>query len=230
MKNLDMNRPIKVAIADDHALFRAGVRTSLMGRKDVELIAEADNGMQLLNLLKHIEPDVILLDIQMPIMDGIQTLPEIRKLYPHIKVIILSMHNDHSMISKLMEIGANSYLTKNSDSENIYQAIRTCYEQEFYFNELTNKALLSGLRTKRTEPGSPQDINLSDKEVTILKLMCEEKTTKEIADIVEISPRTVEAIRDKLKTKTGAKSMAGLVMYALKSRSEEHTSELQSQS
>jgi len=188
-----------------------------MGRKDVELIAEADNGMQLLNLLKHIEPDVILLDIQMPIMDGIQTLPEIRKLYPHIKVIILSMHNDHSMISKLMEIGANSYLTKNSDSENIYQAIKTCYEQEFYFNELTNKALLSGLRTKRTEPGSPQDINLSDKEVTILKLMCEEKTTKEIADIVEISPRTVEAIRDKLKTKTGAKSMAGLVMYALKS-------------
>ncbi|HEX6193216.1 MAG TPA: response regulator transcription factor [Chitinophagaceae bacterium] len=212
-----MNRPIKVAIADDHALFRAGVRTSLMGRKDVELIAEADNGMQLLNLLKHIEPDVILLDIQMPIMDGIQTLPEIRKLYPHIKVIILSMHNDHSMISKLMEIGANSYLTKNSDSENIYQAIKTCYEQEFYFNELTNKALLSGLRTKRTEPGSPQEINLSDKEITILKLMCEEKTTKEIADIVEISPRTVEAIRDKLKTKTGAKSMAGLVMYALKS-------------
>ena len=217
MKNPDMQRPIKVAIADDHALFRAGVRTSLMGRKDVELIAEADNGMQLLNLLKHIEPDVILLDIQMPIMDGIQTLPEIRKLYPHIKVIILSMHNDHSMISNLMEIGANSYLTKNSDSETIYQAIRTCYEQEFFFNELTNKALLSGLRTKRTEPGTPQEINLSDKEITILKLMCEEKTTKEIADIVEISPRTVEAIRDKLKTKTGAKSMAGLVMYALKS-------------
>lgn len=217
MKNLDMTRPIKVAIADDHALFRAGVRTSLMGKKDVELIAEADNGMQLLNLLKHIDPDVILLDIQMPIMDGIQTLPEIRKLYPHIKVIILSMHNDHSMISKLMEIGANSYLTKNSDSETIYQAIRTCYDQEFFFNELTNKALLSGLRTKRTEPGTPQEINLSDKEVTILKLMCEEKTTKEIADIVEISPRTVEAIRDKLKTKTGAKSMAGLVMYALKS-------------
>ena len=116
-----------------------------------------------------------------------------------------------------MEIGANSYLTKNSDSETIYQAIKTCYEQEFFFNELTNKALLSGLRTKRTEPNSPQDINLSEKEVTILKLMCEEKTTKEIADIVEISPRTVEAIRDKLKTKTGAKSMAGLVMYALKS-------------
>lgn len=211
-----MNRPIKVAIADDHALFRAGVKTALAIKKDVELIAEADNGMQLLNLLKHIEPDVILLDIQMPIMDGIQTLPEIRKLRPDAKVIILSMHNDHSMISKLMEIGANSYLTKNSDSETIYQAIKTCYEQEFFFNELTNKALLTGIRTKRNDTGGPQEANLSDKETRVLRLMCEEKTTKEIADIVDISPRTVEAIRDKLKTKTGAKSMAGLVMYAVK--------------
>lgn len=216
MKKPDPNGVIKVIIADDHVLFRAGVKTALSIKKDVDLIGEADNGMQLLNLLKHMEPDVILLDIQMPIMDGITTLPEIRKIYPHVKVIILSMHNDHSMISKLMEIGANSYLTKNTDSENIYNAIKTCYEQEFYFNELTNKALLTGLRTRRPEPSLPQDANLTEKETTILKMMCEEKTTKEIADLVEISPRTVEAIRDKLKTKTGAKSMAGLVMYAVK--------------
>ncbi len=215
MKRIDPSKPIKVAIADDHALFRAGVKTSLAARKDIEMIAEADNGMQLLNLLKHVEPDVILLDIQMPIMDGITTLPEIRKLYPDVKVIILSMHNDHSMISKLMEVGANSYLTKNSDSETIYQAIKTCFEQEFFFNELTNKALLSGLRHKKVDH-MQEDVQLSDKELRVLKLMCEEKTTKEIADIVEISPRTVEAIRDKLKTKTGAKSMAGLVMYAVK--------------
>jgi DNA-binding NarL/FixJ family response regulator len=218
MKRPEPGDVIKVAIADDHTLFRAGVKTALSVKKDVELIAEADNGMQLLNLLKHVEPDVILLDIQMPIKDGIQTLPEIRKLYPHVKVIILSMHNDHSMISKLMEIGANSYLTKNSDSETIYQAIKTCYEQEFFFNELTNKALLSGLRTKRNDSNGFQDAMLTEKELTVLKLMCEERTTKEIADIVEISPRTVEAIRDKLKTKTGSKSMAGLVMYAIKNK------------
>lgn len=216
MKQQDLGRPIKVAIADDHALFRAGVKTALSVKKDVELIAEADNGMQLLNLLKHIEPDVILLDIQMPIMDGIQTLPEIKKIRPEAKVIILSMHNDHSMISKLMEIGANSYLTKNSDSETIYEAIKTCFENEFFFNELTNKALLTGLRTKRSDAYGMAEADLSEKEIRVLRLMCEEKTTKEIADIVEISPRTVEAIRDKLKTKTGAKSMAGLVMYAVK--------------
>ncbi len=207
---------IKVAITDDHALFRTGVKSSLSGRKDIQMVAEAENGMQLLNLLKHIKPDVILLDIQMPIMDGLTTLPEIKKLYPDVKVIMLSMHNDHSMITKMMEIGANSYLTKDSDSEMIYQAIKTCFEQEFFFNDLTNKALLTGLRTKRPSEQEAADVQLSEKETTILKLMCEEKSTKEIADMVDLSPRTVEAIRDKLKAKTGAKSLAGLIMYAVK--------------
>jgi len=217
MKSPEFNGVIKVAIADDHALFRTGVKTSLSQRKDIQMVAEAENGMQLLNLLKHIQPDVILLDISMPIMDGLTTLPEIKRLYPAIKVIMLSMHNDHSVISRMMEIGANSYLTKESDSETIYQAIKSCYQQEFFFNELTNKALLSGLRTKRTnDSNTPHDVQLTEKEITILKLMCEEKSTKEIADIVDLSPRTVEAIRDKLKTKTGTKSMAGLVLYAVK--------------
>jgi DNA-binding NarL/FixJ family response regulator len=214
MKNPDA--VIKVAIADDHALFRTGVKTSLSSRKDIQMIAEAENGMQLMNLLKHIQPDVVLLDIHMPIMDGYTTLPEIKKLYPEIKVIMLSMNNDPSIITKMMEIGANSYLTKESDSETIYQAIRTCYEQEFFFNDLTNKALLNGLRMKKPQEIATPDVQLSDKEITILKLMCEEKSTKEIADMVDLSPRTVEAIRDKLKTKTGVKSMAGLVMYAVK--------------
>lgn len=216
MKNSDA--PIKVIITDDHALFRTGVKSSLSGRRDIQMIGEAENGMQLLNLLKHVKPDVILLDISMPIMDGITTLPEIKKIDPNIKVIMLTMHNDHSMITRMMEIGANSYLTKDSDSETIYQAIKTCFEDEYFFNDLTNKALLKDLRSKR-EP-EPQviatEIHLNEKEVSILKLMCEEKSTREIAEIVELSPRTVEAIRDKLKSKTGAKSLAGLIMYAVK--------------
>lgn len=211
--------PIKVLITDDHVLYRAGVKTALSAKKDVKVIAEADNGMHLLNMLKMIQPDVILLDIQMPVMDGIAALPEIKKNWPHIKVIMLTMMDDHSMITKLMELGANSYLSKTSDSEVIYEAIKTCFEQEYYFKALTNKALLTNLKTKNNM--TPQKVaqaeaNLNDKEVLILKLMCEEKSTKEIADIVELSPRTVEAIRDKLKVKTGAKSTAGLILYAVK--------------
>jgi DNA-binding NarL/FixJ family response regulator len=211
------NGKIKVLITDDHALFRTGVKTSLSHYPDIEFIGEAENGMQLLNLVKFLQPDVILLDIQMPIMDGIATLPEVKKILPDVKIIMLTMNDDVSMISKLMEIGANSYLTKNSDSETIYEAIKTVYTNEFYFNEYTNKAMLTGLRTRRVlENSLPEDTELSDKEVQVLKLMCDEKTTKEIAEIVEISPRTVEAIRDRLKLKTGAKSTAGLILYAVK--------------
>lgn len=212
---------INVIIADDHVLYRAGVKTALSSKKDIKIIAEADNGSHLLVLLKSIQPDVILLDIQMPIMDGIATLAEVKKTYPLIRVIMLTMMDDHSMITKLMELGANSYLTKTSDSEVIYEAIKTCHEQEYYFNSLTNKALLNNLRQKN--PVLPQKLvseeaRLSDKEITVLKLMCEEKSTREIAEAVDLSPRTVEAIRDKLKTKTGSKSTAGLIMYAIKNK------------
>jgi DNA-binding NarL/FixJ family response regulator len=218
MPGSDMSsEQIRVAIADDHILFRAGVKTALSMHRDIRIVAEADNGMQLLNLLKHINPDVILLDIQMPIMDGMTTLPEIKRLYPEIKVVMLTMHNDHSMISRLLELGANGYLTKNSDSEVIYEAVKTVFEKEYYINHLTNKALIDVLRGKTARPvATPEEAKLNEKEITILRMMCEEKSTKEIADLVDLSPRTVEAIRDRLKVKTGAKSVAGLVMYAVK--------------
>ena len=172
------------------------------------------------NTLDSPNPTIILVDIQMPIMDGITALPEIKKNWPDIKVIMLTMLEDHSMITKLMELGANSYLSKTSDIEMIYDAIKTCFEHNYYFNPLTNNALLTNLKN-RTNNVTQQNMampeaNLNDKEILILKLMCEEKSTKEIADIVELSPRTVEAIRDKLKVKTGAKSTAGLIMYAVK--------------
>ena len=215
----DIQEPIQVIICDDHVLYRAGVKTALSSKKDLKVIAEADNGVHLLNLIKSIPPDVILLDIQMPIMDGIAALPEIKKICPNTKIIMLTMVDDNSMITKLMELGANSYLSKTSDSEVIYEAIITCFESEYYFNSLTNQALLSNLKQRNVAAPhqmAAQDVHLNDKETTILRLMCEEKSTKEIADMVDLSPRTVEAIRDKLKVKTGSKTTAGLIMYAVK--------------
>ena len=210
---------INVMIVDDHVLYRAGVKTALSSKKDIKIIAEADNGAHLLNMLKGIQPDVILLDIQMPIMDGITALPEVKKLYPGIKIIMLTLLDDQSVVTRLMELGANSYLVKTSDAEVIYEAIKTCHQQEFYFNSLTNKALLNNLRQKNIV--SPfktanDEAVLTEKEITILRLMCEEKSTREIAEAVELSPRTIEAIRDKLKVKTGTKSTAGLIMFAVK--------------
>jgi len=218
MKN-NMSDPIKVIIADDHVLFRAGVKSFLSLKEDIRVIGEADNGMHLLTLLRTQVPDVILLDIQMPIMSGIDALPEIKKLCPQTKIVMLTMLDENSMISKLMELGANSYLSKSSDSEVIYEAIKTCVSQEYYFNDLTNKAMLTSLKQKNNIVPPHlmvQEAVLNEKETTILRLMCEEKSTKEIADIVELSPRTVESIRDKLKVKTGSKSTAGFIMYAVK--------------
>lgn len=211
--------PVKVMIVDDHVLYRAGVKTTLSSKKDIKFIAEADNGAHLLTMLKVIQPDVILLDIQMPIMDGITALPEVKKLYPHIKIIMLTLLDDQSVITRLMELGANSYLVKTSDAEVIYEAIKTCHEQEYYFNSLTNNALLNNLRQRNTISTfkmHQEDAALTDKEITILRLMCDEKSTREIAEAVELSPRTIEAIRDKLKIKTGTKSTAGLIMFAVK--------------
>lgn len=219
MKAETTTEPIRVIIADDHVLYRAGVKTALSQKKDIKVIAEADNGMHLINLLKSLPCDVILLDIQMPIMDGIEALPEIRKVCPGVKVIMLTMVEDNSMITRLMEIGANSYLTKTSDSEVIYEAIKTCFSNEYFFNSLTNQAMLANLKQRNVQVPPEMrmpEANLNEKETTILRLMCEEKSTKEIADIVELSPRTVEALRDKLKVKTGAKTTAGLILYAVK--------------
>lgn len=219
--NKEITTPIKVIIADDHVLYRAGVKTALSTKKDIQVIAEADNGMHLVNLIKNLEVDVILLDIQMPIMDGITALPEIKKISPNTKVIMLTMVDDNSMVARVMELGANSYLTKTSDSEVIYEAIKTCFEHEYYFNTLTNRALLSNLKQRNTSTptvAAAPEVQLNEKETTILRLMCEEKSTKEIADIVELSPRTVEAIRDRLKVKTGSKTTAGLIMYAVKNK------------
>lgn len=212
---------IDVVIVDDHVLYRTGVKAALSSKKDINITGEADNGLHLMNLLKTVQPDVILLDIQMPVMDGIHTLPEIKRLYPEIKVIVLTLLDDQSVITRLMELGANSYLVKTSDADVIYEAIKTCYYQEFYFNELTNKALLNNLRQKNlsaTVKLPSEDAVLTDKEITVLRLMCEEKTTREIAEAVELSPRTIESIRDKLKTKTGTKSTAGLIMFAVKNK------------
>ena len=133
--------PIRVIIADDHILYRAGLKATFSFKKRIQILEEVNNGVNLLNLLKTTHADVILLDIQMPVMDGMVVLPVIKNLYPNVKVIVLTMMEDQSVITKLMELGANSYLAKTTDAEFIYEAIETCYEKEFYFNSLTNKSL-----------------------------------------------------------------------------------------
>jgi len=210
---------IKVAIADDHKIFRDGIKMALSGKEYLKIIWEAEDGKDLIHKMKIKLPDVLLMDIRMPEMDGINAISLLRKEYEEVRIIVLTMYDDQEMISKMMEMGANAYLTKTTDPEEIYNAILTCMNDDFYFNDLLNKAVLMKLQQKKTtRQFYPNPIKFNEKEISILKLIAQDKTTEEISREVFLSPRTIETIRQNMKTKVGAKTIAGLVMYGMRNK------------
>jgi DNA-binding NarL/FixJ family response regulator len=210
-------RLIRIALADDHKIFRDGVRMSLKKHEGLKILWEADDGKDMMHKLKLKKPDVLLMDIRMPEMDGIHALQLIRKEYEEVKIIILSMYDDKEIITKMMEFGANAYLSKTTEPDEIFKAIIGCINDNFYFNELVNSAVLLKLQQKKTvRKYLHATVKFNEKELKILKLITEDKTTEEISDDVFLSPRTVESIRQNMKEKVGAKTIAGLVMYAMR--------------
>ena len=215
------SQPIKVAIADDHKIFRDGIRMALKDREYLKILWEAEDGKDVMHKLQLKQPDVLLMDIRMPEIDGINAINIIRKEYEAVKIIILTMYDDQQMISKMMEMGANAYLTKTTDPEEIYEAILTCMNDDFYFNDLVNKAVMGKLMQKknvRQHYGTNTPVNFNEKELKILKLLAEDKTTEEISKIIFLSPRTIETIRQNMKTKVDAKTIGGLIMYGMRNK------------
>jgi DNA-binding NarL/FixJ family response regulator len=210
---------IKVAIADDHKIFRDGIKMALKDREFLRIIWEAEDGKDLMHKLRIKQPDIILMDLRMPELDGINAISLIRKEYEEVKIIILTMYDEQEMITKMMEMGANAYLTKTTDPDEIYQAILSCMNDDFYFNDLVNKAVLLKLQHKKTvRQFYPNPVKFSEKELNILKCIAKDQTTDEISKEVFLSPRTIETIRQKMKEKVGAKTIAGLMMYAMRNR------------
>jgi DNA-binding NarL/FixJ family response regulator len=208
---------IKVAIADDHKIFRKGVILSLRPFTNIKFVAEADNGDALLEQLPAAQPDVILMDLRMPGKDGIETTKTVSQQYPHIHIIVLSMYEDERFVSHLMENGANGYLLKNAEPQEIRRAIMEVHEKGYYLNNFVNKILLKKAHAKqKTIPSLNKEITLSEKEKDVLKFICMEFTAAEIAQKMDISTRTVEAIKDRLMERFGSKNTAGLVFFAVK--------------
>src|SRR5438067_13096874 len=133
---------IRVAIADDHKIFRDGIRMALRDKGYLKILWEAEDGKDLMHKLKLKQPDILLMDIRMPEVDGINAIGMIRKEYESVKIIVLTMYDDQEMVTKMMQMGANAYLTKTTDPEEIYQAILTCMNDDFDFNDLVNKVVL----------------------------------------------------------------------------------------
>lgn len=209
---------INIAIADDYKIFREGIKKCMASDKNMVVVLEADNGEDLVNNIGTTMPDVVIMDLKMPIMDGMEATQLIRKKYPDLKVLVVTMYDDDKFIIHLMEIGANGYLLKNAEPDEIRKAIYAVKENGYYFNDLVNKALLKKLVLKTNmKPSFNQNVELSERELEVLKLICEEKTANEIAKEIFLSPRSVEGIRQRLIEKIGVRNTAGLVMFAVKS-------------
>lgn len=210
---------IRIALADDHTLFRKGMIALLQSQPDFEVVADCDNGKQLLDSLSEHPADVVLLDLEMPEMDGMATTKALAASLPEVMVIILSMHNDEQFIVHLMESGAKGYLLKNTDPDEIEQAIRSVHETGYYFSDLVSRTMLQGLVHKHDMfPKFNNQDALSEREIEVLKLICAERTTTEIGEELFISPRTVEGHRNNILQKTGARNTAGMVVYAIKNQ------------
>jgi len=210
---------IKVAIADDHKIFRKGVILSMRPYMNIKFVMEADNGEELLEKIPESMPDVILCDLRMPIKDGIDATKAITKNFPGIRVIILTMYEDERFVGHLMDCGAAGYLLKNTEPSEIKKAIMDVMRTGFYLNPFVNKVLIKKNYSKQKfNHNLSSEIVLSDREKEVLTLVCMEFTATEIASKMDISARTVEAIKDRLMERFGVKNSVGLVFYAMKNQ------------
>jgi len=210
---------IKLAIVDDHKIFRQGLINIIRHFSGVDVLFEAENGQELFDILKSTtdKPEIILMDIKMPVMDGIEATKKIKLLYPQIKIIILSMQDDERYIIHLIKLGANGYLLKNCEPKEVEESIKYVSSDDFYFNSFVSKVLSKGLNiVNETSPTYNFKLLFSEKEIKVLKYICQENTAAEIALKLAISVRTVEGYKRSLLTQTNSKSTAGLVIFALK--------------
>ena len=210
---------IKVAIADDHQIFRKGVILSLRQYNNIKFVMEAENGEDLIQKVSDNDdmPDVILMDLKMPVKDGIETTKYLNKHFPAIRIIILTMYEDERFVGHLMDSGANGYLLKSTEPSEIKKAISDVMRTGFYLNTFVNKVLIKKNYAKQKfNPNLNSEVVISEREKEVLTLVCMEYTAQEIAQKMEISARTVEAIKDRLMERFGVKNSVGLVFYAMK--------------
>ena len=202
---------IKVIIADDHKIVLEGLVSLISPNNDIVIIGEANNGNEVLQILEKKETDVVVLDIDMPEMDGIEATKIIRKRYPKVKILILTMHSTIGFVRKIVETGANGYILKNKGKEELVSAIKALHAGGEYFGQDITKILISSLK----QSNMAGEIKLTRREIEVLKLIADEFTTPMISEKLHIAPTTVETHRRNLIEKTGVATTNGLVRFAV---------------
>lgn len=210
---------IQVALADDHLLFRKSMKMLIDSFEGMSLVLEASNGRELLMNLSQYEVDVVLLDVQMPEMDGKTTCQILRQNHPDIKVLILSQLESRELIIQMMELGAHGFFTKNSEPHLIQHAIKSLDDNGFYFDQqLTNvlKGAVEWEKKYRSSISDPEKVEFSDREQEIMLGVCREKSMLELSEEFEVSPRTIESHKQRMMNKVGARNFIGVIVYAVK--------------
>jgi len=209
--------PVKIILADDHEIFRDGFHSLLKNQTGIVLLAEAANGQQLVTLTAKHLPDVVLTDIKMPVMDGIEATRIITEKYPQVGIIALSMFNDDKLIIDMLEAGAKGYLIKNAHKTEIIDAINTVAQHNQYYCSATGIKLTQLIANSRFNPNDPNSkMIFSDKEKEVICLICQEFSNKEISLALHLSIRTIEGYRERILQKTNSRNTAGIVVYAIR--------------
>lgn len=211
-------KKIKVLLVEDHDLIREGIRNSLVNQDSIHIIGEAQNGEEALSFLNENFVDVVLMDITMPLMDGIAATREIVKKYPKVNVLILTMHNEFSIIQEALKAGALGYLLKNTNVTELKEAITQVANEGTYFSSEISEKIMNQLIKGKAERDSDLTVKLTKREIEILKLISKEFNNHEIAEKLFISHRTVDTHRRNLIQKLHVKNTAGLVLFAVKNK------------
>jgi DNA-binding NarL/FixJ family response regulator len=206
---------IKILLADDHKIFREGVRSILEKEKDMEVVGEASNGAEVLKLIEQVKTDVLVLDIDIGSPNGIEITALINEKHPEIKILILSMMGLHDFVIKALEKGAIGFLLKNTGKDEVLTAIRSVSKGDSYFSREVSAILIEQLQKPASSRKKHTEIPISPRELEVLKLIAQEFSNAEIAEKLYISIRTVDTHRRNLLEKLGVKNTAGLVKFAI---------------
>lgn len=207
---------IKILLADDHQIIREGLASLLQVESDMKIVAQANDGLDAVKLTQQLSPDVVVMDIAMPDLNGIEAAYQIADVCPNVKIIALSMHSDKRYIIEMLRAGAAGYLLKDCAFEELADAIRAVYNGETYLNPSMSAMLIESCVRNPVDEKSSVFTVLSTRERQVLQLLAESNTTKQVAKILHISPKTVETHRAKIMSKLNLDNIAALTKYAVR--------------
>lgn len=211
-----MTQKIKIMIAESQELFRKSLVTLLNSNTELEVIADVCNGRQLVEQLKYTHANMVIIDTEMPVLDCKSTLEIIKKRFPEVRVLVLSVHADKSLMSDYMSRGSNSYLCKTCTVETLFRAIKVVHTEGYFFDSSTSKALLESVLKEKHSHAKFSEVKFNERETDILVRICDGKTNKEIANSLNLSSSTIDFYRTKIYGKTKCNNVTGLLKYALK--------------